>query len=52
MYSRYFVIIRLTFILILKFVFNICFNMLFTLHNYHGFFLCSHKRDDFVVADR
>ena len=44
-----------TFILILKLLINICFNMLFTWHNYHIiilFFLCQHKRDDFVVADR
>ena len=31
----YFVIIRLTFILILKLLINICFNMHFTLHNCH-----------------
>ena len=34
----YFVIIRITFILSLKLLFNICLNMLFTLHNYHIFF--------------
>ena len=47
----YYVIIRLTFILILKLPINICFNMLFTLQNYHSFYV-NVKIDDFVVPDQ
>ena len=43
-------VIRLTFTLILKLQINICFNMLFTLHNYNIFYV--NVGDDFVVADR
>ena len=43
--------IRLRFILILKLLINNCFNMLFTLHNYHIFYV-NVEVDDFVVADQ
>ena len=47
----YFVIIRLTFILILIFLINTYFNIFFALQNYHIFYV-NVEGDDLVVADQ
>ena len=47
----HFVIVLLTFILVLSLLINNCFNMLFILHNYHIFYV-NVEVDDFIVADQ